>query len=282
MSLRAAGRVPRDRRAHRLRQPARRRLLAVPAARRPAEPTGGRRQRYAGFESGLRTLGRQAQALATTASACRSRSPRRATKVSLWGLVRPAAGATTASIEVRSQGRLVPATDGRCAPTRGATFAKSAANAGGREWRLVWQAPDGTGLHAGRRPRGLRRPLALPGADGPAALAPAARRGRAARRATGRRARADRPRARAVARRRARAGGARSRGPPGLHEPEGARPRHRASSPARRSASSRSTTPSSPPASTAARRSRSWPPPARTSACSSSATSPTSARSSTT
>ena len=66
-----------------------------------------------------------------------------ATKVSIWGLVRPAAGATTASIEVRSKGGSFHALTTVHTDSRG-YFAKSAANASGREWRLVWQAPDGT------------------------------------------------------------------------------------------------------------------------------------------
>ena len=65
------------------------------------------------------------------------------TRVSLWGLVRPAGGATTATIEVRSKGgsfRTLTTvhTDAR------AYFTKGAGNASGREWRLVWKAPDGT------------------------------------------------------------------------------------------------------------------------------------------
>jgi hypothetical protein len=57
--------------------------------------------------------------------------------------VRPAGAATTASIEVRSnvgafhELRTVQ-TDARGYFTKSATFVA------GREWRLVWKAPDGT------------------------------------------------------------------------------------------------------------------------------------------
>jgi hypothetical protein len=67
-----------------------------------------------------------------------------ASKVSIWGLVRPATGATSATIEVRSGGSgsyhelTTVHTDAR------GYFTKSAANVKGRQWRLVWKAPDGT------------------------------------------------------------------------------------------------------------------------------------------
>jgi hypothetical protein len=64
-------------------------------------------------------------------------------KVSLWGLVRPATGVTTASIEVRSgSGSFHPLTT-VTTNSRG-YFTKSASFVAGRQWRLVWKAPDGT------------------------------------------------------------------------------------------------------------------------------------------
>jgi hypothetical protein len=98
--------------------------------------------RYPGFETGLFTSAGKSKP-----SYDGFRLPlvvRRtsATRVSLWGLVRSAAGATTASIEVRSKGGSFHALTTVHTNARG-YFTESAANASGREWRLVWQAPDG-------------------------------------------------------------------------------------------------------------------------------------------
>ena len=149
-------RVPRDLRAHRLRQPARRRLLAVPAARRPAEGGRARRsQRYPGFETGLFTAAGKPKPSYDGFRLPLAVRRTSATKVSIWGLVRPAAGATTASIEVRSKGGSFHALTTVRTDARG-YFTKSAANASGREWRLVW-----TGARRHHLPRdadaGLRR-----------------------------------------------------------------------------------------------------------------------------
>ena len=98
--------------------------------------------RYPGFETGLFTYkGKHKPAydgfrlpLAVKQSG---------SKVSLWGLVRPATGVTTASIEVRSgSGSFHPLTTVKT-DSRG-YFTKSAAFVAGRQWRLVWKAPDGT------------------------------------------------------------------------------------------------------------------------------------------
>ncbi len=99
--------------------------------------------RYPGFETGLFTdTGKHKPSFDgfRLPLAVRRTS---ATKVSIWGLVRPAAGATTASIEVRSKGGSFRALTTVQTDSRG-YFTKSAGNASGREWRLVWKAPDGT------------------------------------------------------------------------------------------------------------------------------------------
>jgi hypothetical protein len=101
--------------------------------------------RYPGFETGLFTYkGKHKPAydgfrlpLAVKQSG---------SKVSLWGLVRPAAAVTTASIEVRSGSAsfhplLTVKTDAR------GYFTKSSSFVTGRQWRLVWKAPDGTTFH---------------------------------------------------------------------------------------------------------------------------------------
>ena len=98
--------------------------------------------RYPGFETGLFTYtGKHKPAFDGFRLALAVK--RTGSKVSLWGLVRPAGGATTATIEARTNGGSFHAlttvkTDAR------AYFTKSAAFVNGREWRLVWTAPDGT------------------------------------------------------------------------------------------------------------------------------------------
>jgi hypothetical protein len=99
--------------------------------------------RYPGFETGLFTAAgkhkpsfdgfRLPLAVRRTSS----------TRVSLWGLVRPAGAATTATIEVRSKGGSFRTLTTVKTDARG-YFTKGAANAKDREWRLVWTAPDGT------------------------------------------------------------------------------------------------------------------------------------------
>jgi hypothetical protein len=65
--------------------------------------------------------------------------------VSLWGLVRPATGATPATVEYRSGSswrRLFDVTtDARGAFTRTTRFRS------GRKYRLTWTAPAGTVFH---------------------------------------------------------------------------------------------------------------------------------------
>jgi hypothetical protein len=101
--------------------------------------------RYPGFETGLLTYkGKHKPAydgfrlpLAVKQSG---------SKVSLWGLIRPAAGVTTASIEVRSGSGSFHALTTVKTDARG-YFTKSASFVNGRQWRVVWTAPDGTTFH---------------------------------------------------------------------------------------------------------------------------------------
>jgi hypothetical protein len=96
--------------------------------------------RYPGFESGLRTnAGKAKPALAGF------RLPlaafRRGAQVSLWGLVRPAAGPTRATVEYRagsSWRRLFALTT----DARG-SFTRTVAFRSGRRYRLVWTSPAG-------------------------------------------------------------------------------------------------------------------------------------------
>jgi hypothetical protein len=65
-------------------------------------------------------------------------------KVSIWGLVRPAGGPTTATIETRSGGKGPFRTLTTVQTNAGGYFTKTAALVKDRQWRLVWKAPDGT------------------------------------------------------------------------------------------------------------------------------------------
>jgi hypothetical protein len=100
-------------------------------------------ERYSGFQTGLFTAGGKPKpsydGFRLPLSVRRSGTKR----VSLWGLVRPTAGATTATIEVKgkSGGWHTLAT---VQTNAGGYFTKSGAFVKDREWRLVWKAPDGT------------------------------------------------------------------------------------------------------------------------------------------
>jgi hypothetical protein len=99
--------------------------------------------RYPGFETGLYTSAGKPKP-----SYDGFRLPlairRGKSKVSIWGLVRPAGAATTATIEARSGGKgafhalTTVQTDAQ------GYFTKTAGLVKNREWRLVWKAPDGT------------------------------------------------------------------------------------------------------------------------------------------
>jgi hypothetical protein len=102
--------------------------------------------RYPGFETGLFTAAGKHKPsydgfrlpLAVKRSGSKT--------VSFWGLVRPAAGATTATVEARGTSGpwhelTTVQTDAR------GYFKKGGAFVAGRQWRLVWKAPDGTTFH---------------------------------------------------------------------------------------------------------------------------------------
>ena len=98
--------------------------------------------RYPGFETGLFTYkGKHKPAFDGFRLPLAVK--RSGSKVSLWGLVRPVAGVTTATIEARTNGGSFHALTTVKTDARG-YFTKSAAFVNGREWRLVWTAPDGT------------------------------------------------------------------------------------------------------------------------------------------
>jgi hypothetical protein len=104
---------------------------------------GSRIVRYGGFESGLRTSGGKAKKayagfrLPLVADRTSSR------RVTLWGLARPAGGATTVVVQQRSKGRswstlATLGTNGR------GYFKKRTGYKAGRVYRVRWTAPDGT------------------------------------------------------------------------------------------------------------------------------------------
>jgi hypothetical protein len=100
--------------------------------------------RYSGFESGLRTnAGKAKPALSSF------RLPlaafRQGSRVSLWGLVRPATGPTQVTIEYSSGGTFrklfTLTTDARGYFSRNTSFRS------GRRYRVVWTQPDGSTIH---------------------------------------------------------------------------------------------------------------------------------------
>jgi Cellulase (glycosyl hydrolase family 5) len=100
-------------------------------------------ERYSGFQTGLFTAGGKPKpsydGFRVPLSVRRSGTKR----VSLWGLVRPATGVTTVTIEIHGKSGpwhtlTTEQTDA------GGYFTKSGAFVKDREWRLVWKAPDGT------------------------------------------------------------------------------------------------------------------------------------------
>jgi hypothetical protein len=109
----------------------------------PARTEGPRSQRYSGFESGLRTAdGRPKTALAAFPLPLAARV--RGRRVSLWGLVRSAAGPTTVVVEGSSGSsyrRLA-----RLRTTSRGSWRLTTGLRAGRRYRVRWTAPDGRTL----------------------------------------------------------------------------------------------------------------------------------------
>jgi hypothetical protein len=110
----------------------------------PPVPNAPLAARYPGFESGLRTNAGAAKR-ALTGFRLPLAALRRGSRVALWGLVRPAAGRTSVTVEYSSGGSFkklfTTTTDSRGYFTRNATFRS------GRRYRLAWTQPDGTTIH---------------------------------------------------------------------------------------------------------------------------------------
>ena len=104
---------------------------------------GPRLSRYSGFESGLQTsAGKPKPSMQSFRLPLAAK--RRGSRVSLWGLVRPA----TARHERRRARRGPPSqastSCARCTRTRAATSGARTRYRKGRRFRLQWTAPDGT------------------------------------------------------------------------------------------------------------------------------------------
>jgi hypothetical protein len=114
---------------------------------RDSQPLSGPpAQRYSGFESGLRTSdGKKKPAFDEF------RTPltvtKRGSKVSLWGLVRPATGATDVEVQYQDGGKgswrqlLTRKTDAA------GVWTASASNRKSRRWRVVWTSSQGDVFH---------------------------------------------------------------------------------------------------------------------------------------
>jgi hypothetical protein len=106
----------------------------------PSVPSAPLPARYPGFESGLRRNDGRAK-LALTGFRLPLAALRRGSRVALWGLVRPATAATTATVEYSSGGSFkklfTVTTDSRGYFTRNTTFRS------GRRYRLSWTQPNG-------------------------------------------------------------------------------------------------------------------------------------------
>src|SRR3954470_15216927 len=110
----------------------------------PPKPGVPAALRYPGFESGLRTNSGKAKP-ALTGFRLPLAALRRGSRVSLWGLVRPATGRTQVTVEYRSGSSykklFTVTTDSRGYFTRNTTFRS------GRRYRLTWTQPGGLVLH---------------------------------------------------------------------------------------------------------------------------------------
>ena len=138
---RQAGRVPRDRRADRLRQPARRVVLAVPAARqRPDRAQASTAASSPGCASPTASRSRRCPP-----SACRSPSAAPARRSSIWGLVRPGDrrdDARPSRTPNKGSSRFLPL---RTVQTNAlGYFQFSAAYKAGRRWNVTWQGQSGS------------------------------------------------------------------------------------------------------------------------------------------
>jgi hypothetical protein len=104
--------------------------------------SGPRLARYGGFESGLRTAaGKPKPSMQSFRLPLAAK--RRGSRVSLWGLVRPATGRTTAVVLVANRHKKFHRLRTVTTNARG-YFRLRTGYSKGRRFRLQWTAPDGT------------------------------------------------------------------------------------------------------------------------------------------
>ena len=119
---------------------------------RDDRPVAGKKgsARYGGFESGLRFSSGKAK-LSHAAFPVPLAALRRGSRVTLWGLARPAGGRTTVRVLVGGRTYKRYTTDAR------GYFARRVPYVRGRTYRLRWTAPDGS-VRTGPPTRVYRRP----------------------------------------------------------------------------------------------------------------------------
>jgi hypothetical protein len=123
------------------------RLFSQYLMRDDAPRPGPLSQRYSGFESGLRFHDGRAKPSYDEFRTPLVADRRSRTRVVLWGLVRPARGATSIEVLHADRGRSFKRLRTARTNARGVwTF--NATNRAGRRWRVRWTAPDGT-IHTG-------------------------------------------------------------------------------------------------------------------------------------
>ena len=137
---RQAGAVPRDLRAHRLGQPARRRVLAVPACATAIRP-------------GPSSTAASNRACASPMAGRSPRWPpsrlplaveRQGSKVSIWGLVRPTTGVTSATVTYADRGSSAFKKLRTVTTNALGYFQVSSTWRKGRRWNLTWQGRSGS------------------------------------------------------------------------------------------------------------------------------------------
>jgi hypothetical protein len=101
-------------------------------------------EKYSGFESGLRTASGKAKPSLDGFRLPLVARLRTGGKVGLWGLARPAKGATKVVVEQHERGKAWKTLATLTTNARGVWTSSASAGGSSREWRVRWTAPDGT------------------------------------------------------------------------------------------------------------------------------------------
>ena len=151
VTLAQPGRVPRDRRAHGLRQPARALVLAVPAAATTSRARARASSATAASSPACAAPTGEAKPSLRRASACRWRPRPTARSDVLWGRVRPAAGADAGhDPRLAPAGQEVQAAAHGHARTARGVFGLRATHRDKQRYRVRWTAPGGRSCSARR------------------------------------------------------------------------------------------------------------------------------------